>query len=140
MAILQALDRCDWPAKEADVILLENEIRQGQTYVQQAKDLRDAAEGKSRLPGSARSDGSHGSARSDGSRDGSESETEKADKKKDSEDDPSDHDSNKDDNRSEESVKAPHSEAGDVTPRSARSDQYEVSYQDNRWGTGEQGE
>lgn len=42
LALMQALDRCGWPIREQDIILLENEIKQGEVYIQQAKDLQAA--------------------------------------------------------------------------------------------------
>ena len=43
---MQALDRCGWPCTEKDLILLENEIRQADMYIQQAKDLQAAAKNR----------------------------------------------------------------------------------------------
>ncbi|ELT91033.1 hypothetical protein CAPTEDRAFT_168755 [Capitella teleta] len=42
LALMQALDRCDWPIREQDVVLLETEIRQAEVYLQQANDLKAA--------------------------------------------------------------------------------------------------
>ena len=46
LALMQALDRSGWPIREQDIMLLENEIKQGEIYIQQAKDLQEA--GKNR--------------------------------------------------------------------------------------------
>ena len=37
--LLEALERCSWPVEERDVILLENEIKHGNHYVDQARKL-----------------------------------------------------------------------------------------------------
>lgn len=64
--LLNILEELGWPINEADVILLETEIRQGEGYIQQAQDLRTAAEkggeGLERLPDA---DGDSSSARRD---------------------------------------------------------------------------
>lgn len=52
---MQALDRSGWVCSEKDIILLENEIRQGEMYIQQAKDLQAAA--RSRGGGQEEDDG-----------------------------------------------------------------------------------
>ena len=44
--LLQALERCAWPVSQRDVILLETEAKQGEAYIQQARELEDAAMGK----------------------------------------------------------------------------------------------
>lgn len=42
---MQALKEANWPLKEEDIILLEEEIAKGQRYLQQSKDLRRSAAG-----------------------------------------------------------------------------------------------
>lgn len=42
-ALLQALDRLGWPISPEDVMLLEDEILAGKTYLQQATDLQEAS-------------------------------------------------------------------------------------------------
>ena len=56
--MINALDRCSWPIREQDIIRLEDEIKQGCTYIQQAKSLREMAEngGKSDDEGGLTSD------------------------------------------------------------------------------------
>ncbi|XP_066435302.1 von Willebrand factor A domain-containing protein 3B isoform X2 [Eleutherodactylus coqui] len=46
-ALLQALDRLGWPISPEDVMLLEDEIQAGKTYLQQALDLQEATNKKS---------------------------------------------------------------------------------------------
>ena len=52
--MMEILDDCGWPVSETDVLLLETEIKLGESYIQQAQDLRTAAEkggeGLERLP------------------------------------------------------------------------------------------
>lgn len=43
---MKALDRMGWPIRERDVVLLENEIRQGESYIKQAADLIKQTRGK----------------------------------------------------------------------------------------------
>ena len=40
---MQALDKSGWPISEQDVILLENEINKGESYIKQAMELENAA-------------------------------------------------------------------------------------------------
>lgn len=44
--ILDALDEAGWPIKEQDIYLLEEEIKRGNKFIQQSKDLRKAANEK----------------------------------------------------------------------------------------------
>ncbi|KAG9492314.1 hypothetical protein GDO78_000694 [Eleutherodactylus coqui] len=46
-ALLQALDRLGWPISPEDVMLLEDEIQAGKTYLQQALDLQEGSNKKS---------------------------------------------------------------------------------------------
>ncbi|KAM3936128.1 von Willebrand factor A domain-containing protein 3B [Leptodactylus fuscus] len=46
-ALLQALDRLGWPISAEDVMLLEDEIQAGKTYLQQALDLQETTNKKS---------------------------------------------------------------------------------------------
>ncbi|XP_018418316.1 PREDICTED: von Willebrand factor A domain-containing protein 3B [Nanorana parkeri] len=47
-ALLQALDRLGWPVSAEDVMLLEDEIVTGKTYLQQATDLQEASKNNSK--------------------------------------------------------------------------------------------
>ena len=38
---MEALDRCGWPIKERNITLLEDEIKQARSYIQQADNLQD---------------------------------------------------------------------------------------------------
>lgn len=40
--IFAALDRAGWPIKESDIMLLEDEIKQGMKYLEQSRALRSA--------------------------------------------------------------------------------------------------
>ena len=46
--IWEALDRCGWPLPETDVVLLENEIHQGEIYIRQATQLMEGQEKSSK--------------------------------------------------------------------------------------------
>lgn len=48
-ALLQALDRLGWPVSAEDVMLLEDEIVAGKTYLQQATDLQEASNNNSKV-------------------------------------------------------------------------------------------
>ncbi|XP_063809397.1 von Willebrand factor A domain-containing protein 3B isoform X2 [Pseudophryne corroboree] len=48
-ALMQALDRLGWPVSPEDVMLLEDQILAGKTYIQQASDLQEATK-KNSLP------------------------------------------------------------------------------------------
>ena len=54
--LLQALERSDWPISQRDVVLLENEMKQGEVYIQQAQELEDAALGKGLPPAESEKD------------------------------------------------------------------------------------
>ena len=41
LKLMDALDRCGWPVEERNIILLENEIKQARSYIQQAENLQD---------------------------------------------------------------------------------------------------
>ncbi|KAK2176319.1 hypothetical protein NP493_671g01028 [Ridgeia piscesae] len=55
--LLQALERSDWPISQKDIVLLENEIKQGESYIQQAKELEEGAVTKGPLPEEEEGDG-----------------------------------------------------------------------------------
>ena len=55
--LLQALERSDWPISQKDIVLLENEIKQGESYIQQAKELEEGAVTKGPLPEEVEGDG-----------------------------------------------------------------------------------
>ncbi|KAM9320011.1 von Willebrand factor A domain-containing protein 3B [Gastrophryne carolinensis] len=48
-ALLQALDRLGWPISAEDIMLLEDEIAAGKTYLQQATDLQEASKNHTKV-------------------------------------------------------------------------------------------
>lgn len=42
---MKALEEADWPIKEQDILLLEDEIAKAEKFMQQSKDLRKASSG-----------------------------------------------------------------------------------------------